>query len=245
MLNQKIKVEFFHDVICSFCYPMSYRMRRISEEFPQIEIVHRAYALSPDENLVKMQFGSRQDQTKEVIEHWFHANENDDLHRFQIQKMKESGHLIPLSMPMLKAAAAAQPQGRYWDMFDALQKALFTEARDLNEEQTLIDLAEEIGLDVETWKKDFKSQSIDDKVVADLSRGIEIGINSVPALVIQDKYLISGAQPMMHLMDAFEQIIKEFSEESKSKLVNLSEETTNEDGQSCHIDDSGNMVCDI
>ncbi|HCW73424.1 MAG TPA: DsbA family protein, partial [Clostridiaceae bacterium] len=35
----KITIEFFHDVICSFCFPMSYRMRQLQKLMPEIEIV--------------------------------------------------------------------------------------------------------------------------------------------------------------------------------------------------------------
>lgn len=45
----KITIEFFHDVICSFCFPMSYRMRRLKEIMPDVEIVHRSFALVKEE----------------------------------------------------------------------------------------------------------------------------------------------------------------------------------------------------
>lgn len=45
----KITIEFFHDVICSFCFPMSYRMRRLQEMMPDVEIVHRSFALFKSE----------------------------------------------------------------------------------------------------------------------------------------------------------------------------------------------------
>ncbi|KAJ73436.1 DSBA oxidoreductase [Enterococcus faecalis AZ19] len=37
-----MKIEFFHDVICSFCFPMSDRMHEIQQEFPDIELIHRS-----------------------------------------------------------------------------------------------------------------------------------------------------------------------------------------------------------
>lgn len=35
---EKVKIEFFHDVICSFCFPMSYRMRQLVEQMEYVEI---------------------------------------------------------------------------------------------------------------------------------------------------------------------------------------------------------------
>jgi predicted DsbA family dithiol-disulfide isomerase len=39
------KIEFFHDVICSFCFPMSARMSRIAKNYSNIEIIHHSFAL--------------------------------------------------------------------------------------------------------------------------------------------------------------------------------------------------------
>ncbi len=37
---------FFHDIICSFfVFPMSDRMHEIQQEFPEIELIHRSFAL--------------------------------------------------------------------------------------------------------------------------------------------------------------------------------------------------------
>lgn len=41
----RIEIEFFHDVICSFCFPMSYRMRQLKEMMPDVTIKHRSFAL--------------------------------------------------------------------------------------------------------------------------------------------------------------------------------------------------------
>jgi hypothetical protein len=45
--------------------------------------------LAPDENALDAMFGSREKAKDEVLAHWKHANQNDDLHRFNIEGMKE------------------------------------------------------------------------------------------------------------------------------------------------------------
>lgn len=54
-----MKIEFFHDVICSFCFPMSDRMHEIQQEFPEIELIHRSFALGWSANDFETMFGSR------------------------------------------------------------------------------------------------------------------------------------------------------------------------------------------
>jgi predicted DsbA family dithiol-disulfide isomerase len=86
----KMKIEFFHDVICSFCFPMSYRMRQVQKKYPNIEIIHRSFALAWEEEDLNKMFGNRDNAKKEILGHWEHANQNDDLHRFNIEGMKQA-----------------------------------------------------------------------------------------------------------------------------------------------------------
>ena len=103
----KLSIEFFHDVICSFCFPMSYRMRQIEKLMPDIEIIHRSFALVREEYDFDVMFGSREDAKEEILGHWEHANENDDLHRFNINGMRKADCLFPGSMKALLACKAA------------------------------------------------------------------------------------------------------------------------------------------
>ncbi|MEJ2765311.1 DsbA family protein [Photobacterium sp. MCCC 1A19761] len=45
-MSQKIRVDFFHDVICGWCYVISPRLRRLATEF-DLDVHHHAFALSP------------------------------------------------------------------------------------------------------------------------------------------------------------------------------------------------------
>ena len=73
-----LKIEFFHDVICSFCFPMSARMRRIANKYNNIEIIHRSFALGGNQKTLSEALYSREAVKAEVLSHWQHANQNDD-----------------------------------------------------------------------------------------------------------------------------------------------------------------------
>ena len=73
----KVTIEFFHDVICSFCFPMSYRMRQLQKLMPEIQIVHRSYALVKLVSDFDLMFGSRTAAKEEIMSHWEHANHNE------------------------------------------------------------------------------------------------------------------------------------------------------------------------
>lgn len=131
-----MQVEFFHDMICSFCFPMSYRMRKVAAKYPRLNIQHRSFALGWEADAFIQIFGSHEAVKPEVMSHWDHANQNDDEHRFNIEGMKEQDFLFPTSKNGLKAAKAAgllAGEEAYWDVFDTLQKALFVDNHDISD----------------------------------------------------------------------------------------------------------------
>lgn len=44
-----MNIEFFHSVMCGLCFIMSDRIRKIVEEYPKINIIHRSYPLRWDD----------------------------------------------------------------------------------------------------------------------------------------------------------------------------------------------------
>lgn len=229
----KVTVEFFHDVICSFCFPMSYRMRQLHKMMPEVEIVHRSYALVPSEQDFKLMFGSREGAKNEILGHWEHANQNDDLHRFNISGMRQAGFPFPTSTNGLlacKAAYFAAGNSGYWEVFDALQNALFVESRNIEEQAVIEDCIRKADISLEEWKAYFNSRKTKEAVAEDLSIAREYGIQSVPCLVINGKNRINGAYPLMQIIQAIKSAAG-ISESAESI------------GRSCRLQD-GKMECD-
>ncbi len=204
-MNNKITIEFFHDVICSFCFPMSYRMRKLQEMMPEVEIIHRSFALVKTEGDFDKMFGSRAAAKTEILGHWSHANFNDDLHRFNISGMKQADFPFPSSMKGLlacKAAGFTAGQGGYWDVFDALQNALFVQNRNVEDQAVIDDCVRQSGIDFDKWQEHYHSQETRDAVEKDLLLAKEYQIQSIPYLVINGKHRVSGAQPISRVIQA-------------------------------------------
>lgn len=205
-----MKVEFFHDVICSFCFPMSARMRKMAERFPELKIVHRSFALGWQERDFIRMFGSRQAVKPEVINHWVNANRNDDEHRFNIEGMKQTDFDFPLSKPALLAAKAAGIIGGealYWDVFDRIQNKLFVENKNIEEVAVLEEAVKETGVDFAAWKKQFEDASTEQKVLDDMILSEEYGIRSVPTLVINEEIVVHGALPTEELAEILQDLL--------------------------------------
>jgi len=81
------------------------------------------------------------------------------------------------------AAVAAQKQGKFWQMHDAL----FASHRDLSR-PTILALASAIGLDVKRFEADLDSQEVRRAVARDQADGVDIGVMSTPTLFIDGQH---------------------------------------------------------
>lgn len=207
-----MKIEFFHDVVCSFCFPMSYRMRQLKEKRPELEIIHRSFALVPEAEAFDKMFKNREKAKAEILTHWEQANRIDDLHRFNIDGMRESDFLFPTSMPSLRAVKAAEQVGGNdiaWDAFDALQNALFVENKNVEELEVIKEALSKTSIDFEKWEIAYNSSKSLEGVNKDLALASSYGISGVPFLVINGKYGLNGAQPLEKIEEMLDRVIKE------------------------------------
>jgi predicted DsbA family dithiol-disulfide isomerase len=62
----KMQIEFFHDVLCAWCYAISPRVRRIAKEYP-VEIIHRCFALAPTPESIVEIFNSKEIGKLEIL----------------------------------------------------------------------------------------------------------------------------------------------------------------------------------
>ena len=213
-----MKVEFFHDVICSFCFPMSHRMRKMVDKYPKLDVIHRSFALGWEEEQFIEMFGSHEAVKPEVLSHWISANQNDELNRFNIKGMKQQDFLFPISKPALVAAKAAGIVGGqdvYWEVFDALQNGLFVESKDVADVKVIEDIIQSTSINFDAWKVAFEKEETEQATLEDMILAKQYGLQGAPALVIEGKYLISGAQPQ----EIIEQTLETIAEEENLQLT--------------------------
>lgn len=206
--SAKIRIEFFHDTICSFCFPMSCRMRQLQEKMPHVEIAHRSFALAVSAEVYPLLYGSHQRAKDEILEHWASANENDELRRFNIEGMKKQAFNYPTSMPALcacKAVGFVAGEGAHWDAFDALQRAFFVESRNIADDDVIADVVGSLPIDFDAWRGHYLSDGPEKAVRRDCDLAKQHGIKSVPALLVNGTRVIAGTQPLDGLIGQVEE----------------------------------------
>ena len=78
-----------------------------------------------------------------------------------------------------EAAEAASAQERFWDMHD-----LLFENQGALERKHLIGYAEQLGLDVDRFRRELKQESYLERVRQDFIAGVQNGVNGTPGLFL-------------------------------------------------------------
>jgi predicted DsbA family dithiol-disulfide isomerase len=100
----------------------------------------------------------------------------------------------------------AGEQDRQTDMKMAFFEAYFGRAENISDAEVLIGCAENIGLDGAQARAILKSDAYAEAVRADEARYQQAGVSAVPAFIINQRHLISGAQEPDTLVNAFREI---------------------------------------
>lgn len=103
----------------------------------------------------------------------------------------------------------AKNQGLLHQMTDRILHAYYTESKHIGDHETLINLAEDVGLDRDAVAKLLESDDMSAEVRADEKEAAELGIRSIPFFLINKKYALTGAQPTETFVQSIQQIIEE------------------------------------
>jgi len=102
----------------------------------------------------------------------------------------------------------ANLEGRGVALKHALFTAYFTRGEDPSGAETLVRLASQVGLDAARAHEILESDQYADEVRAIERYFQEQGIHAVPAVIINDRHLISGGQPV----EVFEQALRRLAQ---------------------------------
>jgi predicted DsbA family dithiol-disulfide isomerase len=206
-----MQVEIWSDVVCPWCYIGKRRFESALAAFKhreQIEIVWKSFELDPNaprtsedtlNQMLAKKYGMSAEKAAEANERVtsLAAQEGLDYHLDQAHPGNtfDAHRLIHL-------AASHGLQGA---MKERLMHAYFTEGQPVGDIETLVKLGAELGLDAAKTRIALASDTYADEVAADEKEARMLGISGVPFFVIDEKYGISGAQPVELFQQALEQ----------------------------------------
>ena len=103
----------------------------------------------------------------------------------------------------------AEAAGHQRELKHALLKAYHSDGRNPGAHDVLLDLAAEVGLDVEAAREVLASDAYADEVRERERFWQRAGISSVPSVIVNERHLIQGGQPP----EVFEQALRKIAAE--------------------------------
>ena len=200
-----MRVEIWSDVVCPWCFIGKRRFDKAVAELrlagvtEPIEIVYKAFQLDPTAPVGDPQpvvdgyakkFGGRE-RAEQILQHVTSVAAADDI-TFNMDIALRANTILAhrsLHWALTQHGPLVQAQFK-----ERLLSAYFTEGRDVGDADTIAFCANDIGLDavaLRTWLDSDEGYS---EVQADLQGAAAREITAVPSFVIDDRFLIPGAQ---------------------------------------------------
>jgi predicted DsbA family dithiol-disulfide isomerase len=109
-------------------------------------------------------------------------------------------------MRALRLTELARTRGLHERVHDRLMEAYWSEAQDIGEPDVLRALAVEAGLDAAEVDEVLAGDGYADLVASSTAQAHSIGINAIPAFLLDRRLIVLGAQPREAFEQAFEQL---------------------------------------
>ncbi len=114
--------------------------------------------------------------------------------------------VVPNSQKALELTELARDLGLETPVHDRLMHAVWSEARDIGQEDVLLDLVSDAGLDRDEAAAALADGRYRSRVLSSTEEAHAIGINAIPAFLLDGRLLLVGAHPHEVFERAFEQL---------------------------------------
>lgn len=223
--NNIMKINIWSDVRCPFCYVGKKKFEKALSQFPEaagVQVEWHSFQLDPNLetqadrdpfDFFAEKKGISRQQAEAMHNHASAAGKEAGIDfNFKDQKVANS-----YKAHLLIQLAKTKDLGN--EVEEALFRAQFLEAKNIDEEAALVAIGKEIGLSEEEVKNALSSDELAYAVAQDMQMASKLGISSVPFFVFNDKYGVSGAQQPELFLEILQKSWKEFSEGDKGLQI--------------------------
>ncbi len=229
VMENKMKVEIWSDVMCPFCYIGKRKFETALEQFANkehIEIEWKSFQLASD---MKTQPDKSIHQF--LAEHKSISVEQAKGMNAQVTQMAKQVGLIynfdksvvANSFNAHRFTHFAKQYGKQNEAEELLFRSYFTDGKNIDDYPTLIQLGAEIGLDTTALKTALENGSYVDDVKADIYEAQQVGVRGVPFFVFNRKYAVSGAQESNAFLETLEKSFAEWRKENPEAALEVIE----------------------
>ncbi len=212
-MTSRLKIDFVSDVTCPWCAvglgALEAALKRVAPEVTA-ELHFQPFELNPQmppegqdafEHLNQKYGTTREQQAQGRAA----IRARGASVRFEFREQGRSRVYNTFDAHRLLYWAALE--GRQRELKHALLRAYFTEGEDPSDRALLVRVSGEVGLDVERAKAILGSDEYATEVREREAFYLDHGIHSVPSIIIDDRHLIQGGQPV----EEFERALRELA----------------------------------
>lgn len=122
---------------------------------------------------------------------------------------------LPNSRRALEATEYARTQGKQLEFHRVVFRKFYGEGQDISRWEVLRVAAQEAGLDADAMQRETESGRYTADLDAQIEAAYALGIDGVPTYILNDKYVIVGAQPY----EVFKRAIARLESDKKSEMA--------------------------
>ncbi|MEP7704048.1 DsbA family oxidoreductase [Paraglaciecola sp. 25GB23A] len=212
---KKLKIDIVSDVSCPWCIigykGLEQALTELQDDI-QADIRWQPFELNPQ--MPK----EGQEITEHITQKYGISAQQADNNREMIKQRgldvgyafgQRGGGRIYNTFDAHRLLHWAESQGKQTELKLALFDLYFKQGGDPSDHQQLLDVVKTLGLDVKAAQNVLESEQFIQEVRAAQQHFQSAGITSVPAVIVNDKHLISGGQPAAVFAQALKQIADE------------------------------------
>lgn len=199
-------IDIVSDPVCPWCYIGKRRLERALVQAPQpdLKIGWRPFQLNPDippegmdrRDYLRVKFGDQ--AGGKAYERIVQIGRDEGI-PFDFKRIRRQPNTI-LAHRFIRWAARKERQD---EIVEAVFRAYFTEGADIGRPETLVPLAEAVGLDGGEARSFLEGDEDRATIVAEDEFARQIGIQGVPCFIIDRKFALSGAQEPEAFIEVF------------------------------------------
>jgi len=176
------QLYYLHDPMCSWCWGFSPTWNKVKEALEdkvKVTYLLGGLALDNDEDMTL--------QTQNYVQsNWRRIEEKIPGTKFNYDfwiKCKPRRSTYPACRAVI--SARIQNPDCETSMIRAIQKCYYLDAQNPSNEDVLVSLAIELGLDAEKFQLDLRSKKVNKMLLAEISLAKSLGMNRMPSLSLQ------------------------------------------------------------
>ena len=221
---EKIKITYWSDFICPYCYIAEQRMKNLMKElniFDKFEFKLLSFELDPNapkqrklnivENFAKKYYLSI-DEAKKTVNHI------NELGKAEGIDFKYDTCLGGNTFKAHRLAKYVESKGNYENtekIIYLLYDAYFTKNLLISDDQILIELGMKVGLSKEEIEKLLNGDEFSKEVREDEEKGYLEGVHGVPYFIINGEQVINGAASKQVMKETLLNILNKKNESKK------------------------------